>query len=876
MTAADAKGACARRSCECSGRKRPRRYPRPAGLLGLESGRPPHNPLQQAKPTDEEVVPEYFKTTVSRVLSRRFRLSDNSVDQIRWFTDQEMSRLGATQAGEGILFFQFEGDDFQPQTGKLTILWEMPYGTSVYEYASTTPDINSRAVFSMTAWSGPIPGRVGIRIELPQGRPLVTFTLDLVARRRGGNFERGHWLLDRSQRPMFRPELEDFDTKPEGTTPPRASAARQACGSTASAARESSSPRSNWNRGEDRPEGGFEPEEESDGRQIPRSSSGQSSRTEEGATVTRLRALSTTGSLALNLDGVAMNFPNDLAAELGMASLSLAELPALLADLGDWTSDWMDVTTIDDRLGSLEGHRYPLHWLDKILTSGNPTFPLEVESIEDIARSEDERTDTEWEWTTVAPWFDYERTWYAASLVNVLFATKSYLPESIITPRAKNKKRKIESARATRRLDIDRSPRWRLLLDDTSMWLDGARLAISGTTYVWETATFDVQTLSWTANQLSPGEVLPTFGKSRGSAGNGRVHLYGYYVAPFVRAAADLYGLARLLVMVRVRLEGQLNQRTTRTLDRLAKAAYRAHLGVMGPNLKTLLHELFHLPHFNLFDGQPNGISWLSRNSDHCRTGCGQEKMSVTWLSEAAVRLALPRLWSYQYSELVDGREPGEVQFSSAVGNNDTFNIQDNSNCSRIKGDDIFIRWRIVGFSRPTSKVTFEPGGDGYAPSNDPTDRPTCLSVGITDRDTCTWLQNKLEKRHCKLSKLESKRQCQVREGEAKSADRTWKREQSQAKKVRKIERDALRRQYKACWKRDDNDGLTKTFHKKCWNPCDKPSKHVNAIRLKHLLQSELRESERIDEKCQSKCDMNVPGSRSTKKARVAYSRDEV
>lgn len=176
-----------------------------------------------------------YKTRISRVLARTIAVPSGTSDVKYWFTLEQMQRSARRDSAHGIVYLLIRASG--ELSADLQFVWEIPCCTNEYEYGVAV-NVPFNSVESAKAWSGPTPGRVGFTLTFTNlgAATSANVTVDLCAKRRGGNFMRGHWIRD----PLFdavgaSTSLGVYDPDPEGRRMPKGRPAKS-CGQVAAKA----------------------------------------------------------------------------------------------------------------------------------------------------------------------------------------------------------------------------------------------------------------------------------------------------------------------------------------------------------------------------------------------------------------------------------------------------------------------------------------------------------------------------------------------------------------------------------------------------------------------------------------------------------------
>lgn len=179
-----------------------------------------------------ESTSAYVKCRVETVVNRTIIAPSGEATYRFWLNEEQMQRKPnvtewngvavGLDAGLGTLWILV--DAAGEITARVQIYWEIPDSPMVWSDGTTTAlPLSELAV--VTAWDGPIPGRVAFDIILTNGGAAspVTLRADLCARRWGANFERQHFLIDASSEAPRRGSLPAYDPDPEKPGQPRKS-----------------------------------------------------------------------------------------------------------------------------------------------------------------------------------------------------------------------------------------------------------------------------------------------------------------------------------------------------------------------------------------------------------------------------------------------------------------------------------------------------------------------------------------------------------------------------------------------------------------------------------------------------------------------------
>lgn len=881
----------------CPPRSRRRGPRRPDDNAGLD-----WRAMAQPKPGPDRST-HYFKTTVSRVLDTRMGVAAAGVTIRRWFAPADMARTELFDSQTGLLFVQISLPAGPDVSVALDILWEIP--DSPFDLVRSTHLIASGSVERIEAWSGPTPARVGYELRVSSPSPVIaSFKMDLCAKRLGGNFVRGMWLSDRVALVPSTRQVAPFDPDMESAGEARskapASCVRSSLRGTARIAADARGPKgpaapglsappeppreipgsSREGDGADESDGDTwlcEPDERALDWWAAIIRAGGSVSEGQGAlvpdpeaveTVRRLGShLSKSGQLYLRWEKLNTYFPSTYAAALGRETLTLSDLATSVGRCEGFAELWDRVTTLDQKQGSIERRRFSSWGLTQILNSGS-SDDYETRNIGALIDSVDDDTDTQWSWAVTAPWFMQERAWFAASLLNLVFATRGQFRD-VISTKKKRGKNKIFKERAMDRLSLAHVPNWRLGLGNAKKYMNssdgpcatGGVAALS--TGAYEVGEFDLGTLEWQGGFSEcayNGDSALAGGPAATTRSNGRgVYLYtmaalgvhnlptasgppenigirGWFVAPLIRPAADLYGLARLMTAFAATYGDRLSESQLEDLHRQAQEAYRTHIGMLARVAGMLVHEMFHLV-THLRDADH------FESMDHCVTGCGQEKMRATWLLRVGRRYGLARI---KYGDKKGGNKKHPERAQYALPSGQPLELGGGTNCLSAGSDGrvVGVSWTVEGFGTEDSVLGWEQSGLGLDEEAFRAKRARVVDNG----------RRKKRRRKCTISKVESKRQCALDHGRSSRASRLRAKEKRLCKKVRRIEHRVDRKIYRMRI-RSVSSAVGRKFVRKCWMPWKRPGKKPEPCNLARLLAHEVNDGIRKDEKCLKPCD---------------------
>lgn len=656
--------------------------------------------------------PSFYRDRVKSTVSRVANLALTQATGLqKWrfiLTEAQQQRSGHSDAEHGIVFARILADP-QATTASARVLWEIPGSPFEWVELQTMLPIGETVRFG--AWSSPHPGRIVLEFELANSGPPSTVHLlvDLLARRRGEAFRRGHGLRDDTTFHLQPPPTDPHDPEPEWAPagpkwPPRPPCAPRppptAPGCSCDLDGLPGEPKRietcvpdpqilDWAppsiaNGEDDDGPSRDPEV------VAGVAAGFDLRTlsyEQIQGQTRIygRGPSGTGRVGI-LGNTGFDASRDTPELFATAGADLADH---LRRCAPFTEIWHGVTQ------GLEQRRLDLENLDDIVLP-NPSYVGETrrrgERLSAFAANGDGGPNA-WQWTVTAPWLSqqYRVSWYLTELVNLLHATIDHIPKSLSVGRQGEDRN--ETVRIPNALDSIRGERgWNL------------RLRRSGN------SRSDIRTIlqvpPFASDFLHRG-VLPFFERSDNANATAfphmnRIRLHGGLVGAHLRPAQALYTVARQLTMAAAQADGEQRE----TLTSHASNVYRAYLGTLLPVAKTLLHELAHFDH-----------------GSHCKSGCAQERIAARWVRNVGEAFrpgwalstgwnAAPSVVSLPHSELVgdavgrgravcgEGSTDSRDHMAQILCGDPVSNMPPNtaSRASRCRHDSHFLAWAVSNF----------------------------------------------------------------------------------------------------------------------------------------------------------------------------------
>ena len=533
-------------------------------------------------------------------------------------------------AEHGIVFARLLADA-QTTTATARVLWEIP--GSPFEWLERQTPLPLGQTVRFAAWQSPYPASVTVEIVLSHSGPPTTLhlRLDLLARRPGLAFRRGHLLRDDTTFHDQPPPAETYDPEPEllpagpawpqrppcAPRPPRADA-DHAC----NLGDLPGTPRTihtcipdpdvlDWT-----PEPGVDEPD-------PEVAAGVAADFDL-RTLTYDRAANPNAPYGRGGSGrgrVGLLGDRGFDAARDAPELMANTNSALVEHLGrcaPFTQIWHQVT------GDLERDRMPLSDLDDIILPGVTGYPGESrrrdQRMTDLAASIDGDPNA-WTWTVAAPWLDtrYRVTWYLTELVNLVHATRQHIPVALPVGRE-----------GQDRPELIRIPNAHASIRGERGW--SLRLRRSGGSC--RDVRSVLQRPAYDPSFLHTGQLPVNFDIATRTANakafphTRRIRLQGGYIATHLRPAQALYTVARQIAMAAAQVEGAQRE----TLIGHANNVYRAYLGTLLPVAKTLIHELAHFDH-----------------ASHCKSGCAQERIAARWVRNVGEALrpgwALTTAW---------------------------------------------------------------------------------------------------------------------------------------------------------------------------------------------------------------------------------------
>ena len=450
-----------------------------------------------------------------------------------------------------------------------------------------------------------------------------------------------------------------------------------------------------------------------------------------------------------------------------------ADMPTLAESVGrcdGFDELWRDVTF------GLEDKKLPRSILSLLLPeqrgAGQSDRWMRMRDIIDA----DGPMDTDWTWKATAPWLssdvDMWQTWYMISLINLVHSTMHLIPERIQSNyglrgrfRLRESKRfrehKINSSQAIWRLDGIHPPFLRIF--------GGSRKIVAQIMRA-QNLDFSLNSLMWPTPIFGRANFTPALFVGKMNSGSPKAKtsplpapipsafvMSEWFWVPFANAATQLYSLARILTMFAIAEKrhawrednggpGRVNPSASdptrkapaSAVDELFDAAqlvYRHYLACLAIPAKTLIHEIFHT--FRTGEGW-TGLLAFSRpasvglglildsvrhglRTNHCLSGCGQEKLATEWFANVGAKTAFLPIVSMASNLTVPGTTTNlngitaPVRFwdftPGAVGGGPIGPLQPwpftNSKCSNFGGgtsiSTSFIRWPI----RPGRRVSW-------------------------------------------------------------------------------------------------------------------------------------------------------------------------
>lgn len=208
-------GGSSKESCTCKGKEGPKGAAKVARVAkGAKRQKADACPLPEPRKSKPPVVKEvprlhrtaepkppeeygmdYWKTLVTRVIRRRYRVGAGGSTSARHDLSSQATMLGkGLDPQTGTLFIRITADPTET-SASVAVFWNLPDGTSPYPYLTQSLNINE--VNEVRLWSGPVPGSVYYVLTLTNlspGSKDFRIVADVVAKRRGSNFSLGMCL----------------------------------------------------------------------------------------------------------------------------------------------------------------------------------------------------------------------------------------------------------------------------------------------------------------------------------------------------------------------------------------------------------------------------------------------------------------------------------------------------------------------------------------------------------------------------------------------------------------------------------------------------------------------------------------------------------
>lgn len=557
------------------------------------------------------------KCTVSRLTNLLLSIT-TGVQRWRFtLTAEEQQRHLSTDAAFGLLFVRIQADP-QIVIATIRVFWEVP--GSPFEWLEQQAVVPLNETFKLPAWSSPHPGRVTVEVEIDNSGPPSTahVLLDVLARRRGLAFRRGHLLRDDATFHHEPPLADDFDPEPELGIyiPPLPS--RPPCAPSPPRASSDCSCDDGIFVGEPRAIDHCLPDPNVMDWESPHGDDEVDPEVEMGLdngfdirklTYEKFDGRDARYQKTLNRSG-RVGILGDLGFDAERHARWLFEtsdtaLTRHLWRCNPFTETWQKVTM------GLERDRLPLADLDDIVLPGPMGYPGEErrrsERLSDLAADDDGDVNA-WQWTVTAPWLSprYRITWFFTELVNLLHATRQYIPsrQRVDVENGDTKTISIEHALSSIRGERSWTLRLRRSGSSRRDLREILRTPPSGA-------------IGLDRGSLRTHDVKENYATGKAFPHTKRIRIHGGFLGAHLIPAQALYTIARQIVMAAVHAP---TDEEREALVVHAGNVYRAYLGTLLPVAKTLLHELIHFDY-----------------GSHCRAGCAHERIAARWLRRVGV-----------------------------------------------------------------------------------------------------------------------------------------------------------------------------------------------------------------------------------------------
>ncbi len=686
----------------------------------------------------------YWKTRVERVLDLQVVIPPGNSTYRRLRTAEQMQRTESLDADDGRVFLRVD------VAGELTctvkVWWEVPGSLFEYELDTSRTTVTLGEVAEILLWSGPTPGLEAMEFVFANagGSVPASIVADLCAKRRGGRFMRRHWFRDFTGRRAAPMRSVRYDPDPDGKRkkprPPKSppcnrpwlAASTEGIQDALRALRRIPIRGS----GSGGPVPGSSPEpvvrtcERADSAQdwaLDIDSPGAWSVTNADGSTTvyvpdpeayfNAAYLGQRFQLGLPTSGRTVTFPFTSAFPAGH-TVTVDAPWVYLGRCEGFDELWEEVT------GGLDRKRLSQYKLCQVLTwtNDNPyldDFELYRLHTKALLFDPEDDIDTEWNWGTAAPWATHSFTWTCAALWNLLAATFENLPPTIRSERDGTDAWLLDAARVINRFTTVGDPNFEFVVVGLDDW-DGLQGAFSLASGTW-------------ADQPLWSESIPF----RGETDNGYswwpiptvVALHAHQLLPFVESASKCYAAARQLTMLAARHRIELSAGQIIADDgtpvhgtaydvvlQQARRQYTRYVGSLLHPGKTLVHELFHtdITDLSRLDTLLAEDAWAAL-TEHCSTGCGQEKMSSSWVARVAARVGAPYPSSYTTS-----KHPSGFRFGVSISNSSecvhppadgTVIVTSADEAASVYGGSVELAWMIAELG-VSSKVTWWPEYD--------------------------------------------------------------------------------------------------------------------------------------------------------------------
>lgn len=693
-------------------------------------------PLDRRPPADPRYDTGYWKTRVERILEKAITVPAGASIVRRWLTSEQMQRDSLADAKDGLFFVRVDA------AGELScearVYWEVPGAVMEYELTTSRTSLTFGAVERIVGWAGPTPGLICLELRFDNLGPATTATVlaDVSAKRVGANFMPGHFLRDRTGALRVPHGARAFDPDPEGLRGPRKRPRKRKCLRVVMPVSASPMPRSrvatialtSGRRARERSRSGsgaapappgsrYEPvcppaASAIDWR-VGGGADGSWSYVDKDGTIVWVvpdpevmaawRQFGENFILTEPRSGVAVLFPLRFDIFDSGDAERLDSWYRWIARCVGFDQVWEEVSQ------GFEHRRLPQYKLSQMLLDDlSNAYTTDSEGVTvrvaDFVNDALDTSRTDWNWAVPAPWLSNPQEWGLMSLVNVINGSLDLLPTAIRSPRTGTTTIVLDSARLVERFTRAGDTNLRLAVVDFDRFFD-ARGPFSVADGTW------AHSATWIA-ELDAG--IEYRGQTNGLAARdpipASIALNAALTVPYFDAASQCYAMARLLSMIAAKYKGRLLQRTwdlgnepvgdayTVLVD-YAKVWYRMHLGALMHPGKTLVHEMFHT---TIWHG-PDQWSLLEyedqiADTNHCGSGCGQEKMSSTWLMRVCGEHGA---WYPDW----DGDEPFRLLATQVRSSSST--CVSAGEASSFEGGDVSLDWTIDGLGTPEATLTW-------------------------------------------------------------------------------------------------------------------------------------------------------------------------